>query len=183
MSVEQNKMTIEIADREVIMTRVVNAPRELVFEVWTNAEHLSRWFAPQGFETTAETDPRPGGAFRIVMHATEALPPEFAGDYPMKGIYQEFVPPERIVFTSDLSEHSEKWKEQLFEHCGTRGDDALLSVATVTFDDLGGKTKITVRSRFASNAIRDGYVKTGMNEGWEQTFDRLASLVNDLARQ
>ncbi len=177
MVAEKNEMTVELKDKEVVMQRVINAPRELVFDAFTKAEHLTKWFGPHGFETTATTDPRQGGAFRIVMHATDSLPPEFQGDYPMSGIYIEFDRPKKLVYTNDLSDHSEKWKEELNVKCGTQSDEALKSLATITFEDVGGKTRVTLRSSFASNAIRDGYVKQGMNQGWSETFDRLESFV------
>lgn len=175
----KNEMTLEIRDREAILTRIISAPRELVFDAWTKAEHLSQWFGPHGFTTTAETDPRVGGKFRITMHGTDALGPEFAGqDYPMKGVYKEFVPPERLVYTSDLSEHPEQWKKQIKEACGSPNDvDVLQGVTTVTFEESDGKTKVTIRYTFASEAIRDGYLKTGMKEGWGECLDRLEELV------
>ena len=178
MDTKTNAMQVELADKEVIMRRVINAPPELVFDAFTKAEHLEIWFGPHGFETTARTDPRPGGELRIVMHATDALPPEFRGDYPMSGTYREVLRPSKLVFTNELNEHSEEWKAQLKEKCGTQSDDALKSTATVTFEDLGGKTLVTLRSAFASNAIRDGYIKQGMNEGWGQSFERLESHVS-----
>ena len=170
----KNNMTVELAEKEVIMQRMINAPRELVFDAFTKPEHLTQWFGPNGFETTAETDPREGGAFRIVMHATDALPAEFQGDYPMFGIYKEFKRPEKLVYTNDLSEHSEAWKARLRELCKSLMDrDVLRSVATITFEDKGGKTLVTLRTTFVSNNIRDGFIKTGMNQGWSESFDRL----------
>ncbi|MDP4198095.1 MAG: SRPBCC domain-containing protein [Bacteroidota bacterium] len=173
----QSDFTVTTAPKEVIMTRTFDAPLELVFDAFTLKEHIEKWFGPHGFETTAESDPRPGGAFRIVMHATDALPPEFAGDYPMRGVYKEFVRPERIVWESSLVEHSEEWKAQLKAHCHTKSDDVFSAMATITFEDLGGKTKLTIRSTFASDAIRNGYVETGMNQGWSESLDRLDVLV------
>jgi len=179
----KSDLIVTTAPKEVIMTRMIDAPRELVFDAFTKKEHLEKWFGPHGFNTTAETDPRPGGKFRITMHATDALPPEFAGDYPMKGEYREFRRPERLVFTSDLSEHSEKWKAEIKEACGSQNDDeVLVATATVTFEDVNGKTKVTLRSAFASDAVRDGYVKTGMNEGWEQSFERLEAHLAGLRK-
>ncbi len=175
---QKNKMTVELAENEVIFRRMINAPRELVFDAFTKKEHLEQWFGPNGFETTAETDPREGGAFRIVMHATDALPPEFQGDYPMFGMYEEFTRPEKLVFTNDLSDHSEEWKARLREKCRSLIDrDVLHSVATVTFEDKGDKTLVTLRSRYVSNNIRDGYIEQGMNQGWSQSFDRLEEYV------
>ncbi|GEM_PF-614346 len=170
----KNQMTVEVVDNEVILRRMINAPRELVFDAFTQAEHISEWFGPHGMETTAETDPREGGSFRIVMHATDALPLEFQGDYPMFGTYLEFKRPEKLVWTSDLSEHSESWKSRMRERCKSSMDSEVFrAIATLTLDDVNGKTFVTLRSTFVSNPIRDGYVETGMNQGWSESFDRL----------
>lgn len=171
-------MTVEIAENEVIMTRTFDAPWELVFDAFTQKEHLEQWFGPHGFRTTAETDPRLGGAFRITMHATDALPPEFQGDYPMFGIYTEFKRPEKLVFNNDLSEHSEEWKANLRKRCKSDNDNEVFrGIVTLTFEDKGGKTLVTLRSTFASDNIRDGYVETGMNQGWSESFDRLEAYL------
>ncbi len=74
---KQSDFSVSIAPKEAIMTRIFDAPRELVFDAFTKPEHLEQWFGPHGFRITAETDPRQGGAFRIVMHGTDAQPPEF----------------------------------------------------------------------------------------------------------
>ncbi len=95
----------------------------------------------------------------------------------MTGIYKEFRRPEKIVFTNNLEEHSEQWKVELKKKCGTVSDDALESLATVTFEDVNGKTKVTLHSTFATDAIRDGYIEQGMNEGWRESFNRLAAHV------
>jgi uncharacterized protein YndB with AHSA1/START domain len=165
---------------EVIMTRTIDAPRELVFDAFTKAEHLAKWFGPHGFRTTAESDPKPHGKFRVTMHGTDALPEQFRGDYPVFGEYIEFVRPTKLVYTSHLDDHSEEWKAQLKKDAGIESDEVLRSTATVTFDDASGKTKVTLRATFASNAIRDGYVKTGMNEGWGQMFERLETHMRDI---
>ena len=116
----------------VVVTRTIDAPRELVFDAFTKKEHLEKWFGPHGFRTTAETDPSKGGKYRITMHGTDALPAEFRGDYPMHGEYLEFDRPNKVVFTNNLDEHSEEWKKELMQKCGTTSPEALNSVATVT---------------------------------------------------
>ena len=174
----KNETTVEIAESEIIFRRTINAPRELVFDAFTLPEHLEQWFGPHGFTTTAETDPKPQGKYRIIMHGTDALPAQFRGDYPMHGEYLEFDRPKKIVYTNNLDEHSEEWKAMLREKCKSLLDnDVLISVATVTFEDNGDKTLVTLRSTFASNNIRDGYIEQGMNQGWAQSFDRLEEYV------
>ena len=175
---ESAKLLVETAPREVILSRTIAAPRELVFDAFTKAEHLSKWFGPHHFTATAETDPRPGGKYRLTMHGPDGGPPEMKGPFPMIGEYREFVRPERLVYTHDLVEHPDSWKEWLKNSMAENGDaNPLFSVVTVTFENVEGNTKLTIRTRFESDAIRDGYVKMQMNEGWGQSLEKLETLV------
>jgi uncharacterized protein YndB with AHSA1/START domain len=97
-------MNAELKPLEVILRRIVSAPRELVFRAFTDANMLAKWFGPHGFHTNATSEPHPGGIFRIEMIGPDNVA------YPMTGMYQEVVPNEKIVVTEDLSEHSEEWK-------------------------------------------------------------------------
>ncbi len=175
----KNDFTVTTAPKEIILTRTISAPRELVFDAFTQAEHLSKWFGPRVFRTTAETDPRVGGKFRITMHGTDALPEPFASEhYPMTGEYLEFVRPKRIVYTNDLREHPDSWKSLIQSGIENgKTENFLSSHVTITFDDLGGKTKIVIRTRFDSDAVRDGYVKFQMGEGWSESLDRLEEML------
>ena len=170
---KRNDIQVETAPREVIITRLINAPRELVFDAFTKAEHLRKWFGPHSCEITAETDPRVGGKFRITMHGTAEMPAPFAGlDFPMNGEYTEFVRPERLAYTADLSEHPQQWKDMVIGLMGNAtNEDYLHSRTSVSFEALDGKTILTVRVYFASDAVRDGY--EGMDEGWAQSFEKL----------
>src|ERR1019366_4211753 len=104
----KSDFTITTAPNEVIMTRTINAPRELVFDAYTKAEHLAKWFGPHGFRITAESDLRIGGKYHITMHGTDALPEPYASEqYPMSGEYLEVKRPERLVYTADLHAHPE----------------------------------------------------------------------------
>ncbi len=171
----KNESVVETAPREVIITRTINAPRELVFDAFTKKEHLEKWFGPRGFRVTAETEPRVGGKYHIVMHGTNELPePFWGGDYPMKGEYTEFIRPERIAYTADLSGHPQSWKDMLMSSIPNAEKENYLSgFVTITFEDLGSKTKLSVCSRFDSDAVRDGYMKFQMAEGWELSFQKL----------
>jgi uncharacterized protein YndB with AHSA1/START domain len=107
------------------------------------------------------------------------LPEPYASEeYPMSGEYLEVKRPERLVFTADLHGHPESWQTRIRESIG-KNDTAnfLVSVFTISFDELDGKTKLTVRQKFDSDAIRDGYLKMQMGEGWEQTFDKLEKML------
>ena len=99
------------ADREIVITRVVDAPRELVWQAWTEPGHLGRWRGPRAFTNpTCELDLRPGGAYRLVMRSPDGV------DYPLKGFYREIVAPGRLVLTMDCSEHPDAWHRLVNPH-------------------------------------------------------------------
>jgi uncharacterized protein YndB with AHSA1/START domain len=147
---------VENADREIVIAREVNAPRELVWEAWTNPEHVANWWGPRGFTTTIEKmDVRPGGVWKHVMHGPDGT------NYPNKSVFKEVVKPERIVYS----------------HGGGReGGRGSHFVATWTFDALAAdRTRVTIRMVFASTVERDFVVKEfGAIEGGKQTLERLA---------
>jgi uncharacterized protein YndB with AHSA1/START domain len=130
---------------DLVITRVFNARRQLVFEAWTKAEHVSRWFAPRPFTMPrCEVDFRPGGVFRFVMRAPNGP------DYPFEGAFREIVAPERIVFTGTIH-------------------DGNAAVTTIMFAEHGGKTTVTIHQTytFESEATR------GAKQGWTLTLDQL----------
>jgi uncharacterized protein YndB with AHSA1/START domain len=136
---------------DLLMTRVIDAPRERVFEVWAKREHFTRWFGPKGFTLpTCEMEFRAGGRFRFVMRGPDGK------DYPFDGEYIEIIEPERIVFKGTI--HNEPGHEVR---------------TTVTFSDHEGKTRLTVHQshNFESEATRGG------PEGWKQTLDHLAEYL------
>ncbi len=130
-------------------SRTFDAPRNLVFEAWTKAEHLSRWFTPRPLTTSmCEVDFRPGGVFRLVMRTPDGV------EFPMDARFGEIVVPERIVFTGKI-------------HGGNDVE------TTVIFSDVGGKTTIAVHQTYAfeSDATR------GAPQGWAATLDQLGEVV------
>lgn len=134
--------------RTIATTRVFDAPRQLVFDTWTDPKHISNWWGPRGFTTTTrKMDVRPGGEWLFVMHGPDGT------DYPNEIVYLEVVRPERLVYT--------------------HGPAPVFDV-TVTFEEAGGKTKMTMRSVFASAEIRNQVDEEfGAVEGMHQTLDRL----------
>src|SRR5579862_8822249 len=93
------------ADRELVITRVFDSPRDAVFQAWTEPERLRRWWGPKGFTNpVCEVDVRPGGAIRIHMRAPADAPAPARGDHPMTGVFHEVVVPERLVFTSAVDD-------------------------------------------------------------------------------
>jgi uncharacterized protein YndB with AHSA1/START domain len=142
------------ADRDIVTTRVFNAPRELVFQAWTDPDQLVQWWGPKGFTNTFhEFDMRPGGIWRFVMHGPNGV------DYQNKSVFVEVVNPERIVF-----DHVSGPRFQV----------------VATFAEQAGKTTLTFRMRFESAAECDK-VKAFAVEGNEQNFDRLEAQLAKMA--
>jgi uncharacterized protein YndB with AHSA1/START domain len=172
----KNSPVVELHDREFRITRIFNAPRELVFKAWTDPAHMAQWWGPHHFTNpVCNLDVRPGGSWRIVMRAPDGV------EHPAKGIYQEVVPPQRLVMTIDHSELPEQWHDLVNPTRDKTKPPVLDVLATITFEDLNGKTRQTVQIRFDSNAQRDSLVKIGMREGWSQSLERLDSLVSKSA--
>jgi uncharacterized protein YndB with AHSA1/START domain len=151
---ERDHDATSTADREIVITRVFDAPRDLVYKAWTDPKHVAQWWGPIGFTNTIhEMDVRPGGVWRLMMHGLDGV------DYPNKIAFIEVMKPERLVYT----------------HGGDEGGDPVQFHVTVTFDEQGGKTRLTMRSLFKSAAERDRVVEEyGAIEGGKQTLDRLA---------
>jgi uncharacterized protein YndB with AHSA1/START domain len=149
------------SDLELVLERVVDAPRERLFEGWTNPKLVPLWFAPAPLTTTVhEMDPRPGGAFRVTMRDPGGA------EYPAHGVYLEIVKNERIV-TTDAYDSAWQPSSKPF------------MTAIITFEDAGpGKTKYTARARHWTTADRDAHEKMGFHEGWGQCLDQLVALVN-----
>ena len=141
-------------NREIVITRVFDAPRELVFDAWTDPKHVPHWWGPNGFTITVhEMDVRPGGVWRFIMHGPDGV------DYPNRIVYDEIARPERLVYT----------------HGGESEDDPAQFQTTVTFAEQGAQTRLTMRALFRSAADRDRVVKEyGAIEGGNQTLARLA---------
>jgi uncharacterized protein YndB with AHSA1/START domain len=143
-------------DRQIVLSRFLEAPRERVFEAWTTQEHVERWFGPRGFTLTVdEMDVRPGGTWRFTMHGPDGV------DYPNEIVYAEVSPPEALVYV----------------HGSTDPDDPAFRV-TATFDEFMGNTILTMRMVFATAGDRDLVVdKYGAIEGGNETLDRLSEFL------
>lgn len=151
-------VTAAASDREMVITRLFDAPRELVWEAWTNPELVVKWWGPNGFTTTIqEMNVRPGGAWRHIMHGPDGT------EYPNESIFKEVVKPERISFSHGG---------------GKKGAPEASFDSTWTFSEEGDKTRVTIRMVFESAASRDLIAKTyGALEGGKQTLSRLAELL------
>lgn len=142
------------SDREIVVFRIIEGPRRLVFEAYTDVRHLAHWWGPNGFTTTTHAfEFRPGGVWDFIMHGPDGP------DYPNRIEWREIVPPERIVYLH-----------------GESDDDPRAFVSTVTLVERGGATEVTVRAVFKTKAQRDEVVERyGAIEGGKQTLGRLAA--------
>ena len=177
------------ADRELVITRIFDAPRELVFEAFTDPEHLMKWWGPHGCTViSCEADPRAGGSWCISMRTPRVLP-QFVNRHPVspkagpalsqqspndydvvaqerewiierqRGVYQEIVKPERLVFTYAFEDNAGRPLHQ--------------TVVTVTFADEKGRTKLTLHQAiFESVSARDDHVR-----GWAEALEHLAEYL------
>ena len=138
----------DAAAREIVASRVFDAPCELVWKAWSDPKHIVQWWGPKGFRTTMqEMDFRPGGVWRFILHGPDGT------DYQNKSIYREIVKPQRITYSHVSG--------PLFE-------------ATVTFTAQGDKTRVEVRMAFESAELREKVAKDfGAVEGLHQTLERL----------
>jgi uncharacterized protein YndB with AHSA1/START domain len=161
MDARKNDLT-NTADREIVITRTFDAPRELVWKAWTNPKHLVNWWGPNGFTATIEKmDVRVGGVWKHVMHGPDGT------DYPNKCTFTAIVKPERIEFSHGG---------------GRKGDPAAQFDATWTFEALGKQTKVTMLLLFPSAADRDRVGKEyGAIEGGHQTLQHLADYLPKMA--
>ncbi|MDD2837285.1 MAG: SRPBCC family protein, partial [Methanothrix sp.] len=145
-------------DREIVITRIFDAPRELVFKASTNPDLIPQWWGPKKLTTVVERmDVSPGGAWRFIQRDQDG------NEYVFHGLYQEIVPPDREVHT--------------FEFVGMPGHVIL---ETSTFEEFEGKTKLTVTDLFQTVEDRDGMFNSGMKEGATESMDRLEELLKKL---
>ena len=151
-------LVTEPADRVLKIERVFDAPRSLVFKAWTESEHMARWWGPRGFKSEVlKNELRPGGSYRIHMRGPDGTV------YPMTGVFQEVVEPERLVSTSAALDE--------------KGDPLFEVLNTVTFAEQGGKTKLTLHARVTKTTAKAARYLAGMEQGWSQSLDRLAEEV------
>ena len=143
---------------ELVLTRIFDAPRELVFKAWTDPKIVAQWWGPHRFTNpVCELDARPGGAIRIHMRGPDGTV------YPMTGTYQEIVEPERIVFTSAALDAA--------------GNPMFELLTTVPFAEEGGKTKQILRTRVIKSTPEAPRYLAGMEAGWTQSLERLTAYL------
>ena len=152
-----NSTNVTTAERTLIMERVFDAPREIVFKVWSECKHLAQWWGPKGWTLpVCEIDFRPGGTWLYCMRGP-------AGEESWgKAVYREIVMPERIVYVDAFADADGNVVEGMPQ-----------MLITVEFTELNGKTKITSRTEFASVAELEATLAMGVVEGATETWDRL----------
>jgi uncharacterized protein YndB with AHSA1/START domain len=145
-------------ENSLTLTRIINAPRALVFKAWIDPRHLREWWGPKGFTNPrCDIDVRPGGAIRIDMRGPDGTV------YPMSGEYLEIIAPSRIVFTSAALDKN--------------GKPMFNVLNTIIFEEHNGKTKLILEA-VASNVKPEAAMHiAGMEEGWKQSIDRLEAYV------
>jgi uncharacterized protein YndB with AHSA1/START domain len=147
------------AEHDLVLTRIIDAPREKLYRAWTEPELLKEWFAPRPYTTpVVETDPRTGGNSFIVMRSPDGK------DMPMHGVYLEVVKNERIVFTDAYKKAWEPSEKPFF-------------TGIITFEDLGGgKTRYTARARHWTDEAKAQHEAMGFEQGWGACADQLKAL-------
>ena len=153
----KNTGTLKVSlptEREIVMTRAFDAPRRLVFDALTKPELLKRWFGPRGWSlVVCEADLKVGGAWRWVLRGPDGR------DMGMRGVYQEITPPERLVSTESFDDYPGE------------------SLNTLILSEEDGKTRFTITVRYASQEIRDAVIKSGMEHGAAECYDKLAEML------
>jgi len=149
--------------KELVLTRIFDAPRSLVFKVWTDPKHLAQWWGPHGYTNpVCQVDLRPGGA--LLIHMQDPVLPV----NPMTGVFDEVVEPERLVFTCSAVPDAQ-------------GVPQLQVWTAVAFEDLNGKTRLTMTARVLKASPAMAGALQGMEQGWTESFERLSDvLVNPL---
>lgn len=156
----QNEKT-KSAEKEVTITRILNAPCELVFKAWIDVKQVQQWWGPGNFTNpVCELDAKVGGKIYIEMKAPDGIV------YPMSGIFKEIIPSKKLVF---ISAALDKNGDPLFEISNT-----------ILFEDQNGKTKLTVNARVIKTTPNVEQYLSGMEEGWSQSLVRLENLISKL---
>jgi len=154
--------TNSLVEKRVVITRIFDAPRELMFKVWTDPKHMAEWWGPNGFTNPAcELDLRIGGAIRIDMKGPDGTV------YPMTGVFREIIEPERLVFTAwCVADEDGKFCVEILN--------------TIVFAEHNGKTKLTVQAVVVKSTPEGAGALAGMEPGWTQTLERLDDYLSNL---
>lgn len=167
---ENSKLTSRTEGRDLILEREFNAPRELVFEAFSKAEHLKKWWSPEGWSTpVCEMDFRPGGTWRYCMKCTDESQEEYGMESWGKAVYQEIIEPEKIVQIDSFTDSE-----------GNIAEEMPSTKMTINFIEQDGKTKLISRSEYASAESLQAVLDMGVLEGVTETWGKLANVVEEL---
>jgi uncharacterized protein YndB with AHSA1/START domain len=156
---ESAKATTTIEGRDLIVTRLIHAPREKVYQAWTDPSLITQWFTPPPWKTTrAEFDLRPGGTTLVVMCSPDGK------ESPNRGVFLEVIPNQRLVFTNA---YTSAWEPS----------EKPFMTVILTFDDESGSTRYTARVRHWTIADREAHEAMGFHQGWAIATEQLAALV------
>ena len=165
MTARKSNPAAEPAEQELVITRVFDAPRELVFKTWTEPEHFVHWWGPKGFTTPhCKIDPRPGGVWHCCMRSTDGK------DIWCGGVYREIVVPERIVCTDCFTDEKGNVVDPAVYGMPEAPKEMLL---TVTLTEKNGRTTLTVKHSLPLWLAE----RMGAPQGWNSSFDRLAEYL------
>jgi uncharacterized protein YndB with AHSA1/START domain len=166
-----NKMIIKAEGNVLTLERVFDAPRELVFKVFSEAEHLKHWWGPRGWTlTVCNVDFRPGGVWHYCMKCIDEKQVDFFGFESWgKAVYKEIVEPEKVIFVDYFSDAD-----------GNEAEGMPSSHITMTLVELEGKTKIISRAQYASAEALKNVMEMGMEQGITETWDRLEEHLQSL---
>lgn len=158
-------------EKVLVLERIFDAPRDLVFRVFSEAEHLKRWWGPKGWELpVCNVDFRPGGVWHYCMKCVDKNQGDFYGMESWgKGVYQEIVAPESIVYNDYFSDAEGNINESLPS-----------TLVRLEFIDLGGKTKLVNRAEYVSAEALKTVMDMGMLQGITETWNRLGELLESL---
>ncbi len=168
--ITKNNPSVKSAEQELIITRIFDAPRDLVWKAWTDPEHVMRWWGPKNFTSpVSKIDLRVGGKYLNCMRG--AGPDGVVRDYWSTGVYREIVPQKKLVLTDSFAD--EKGNVVSASHYGMEGDWPLELLIMVTIDETGGKTTMTLRHE----GMPAGQNRELAEAGWNESFDKLAEYL------
>ncbi|MET3699804.1 uncharacterized protein YndB with AHSA1/START domain [Bacillus oleivorans] len=166
-----SNLTVQVEGRDLIMERVFDAPRDLLFKVYSEPEHLENWWGPQGWQTkNKKFEFKPGGVWHYCMTCMDRNQGEFYGQESWgKGTYQEIIEPEKIVYIDQFSDEEGNVPENMPE-----------MLISLTFVEQGAKTKLIIRTQFASAEELQKVLDMGVVQGFESQIERLDELLKEI---
>ncbi|HEY9678941.1 MAG TPA: SRPBCC domain-containing protein [Drouetiella sp.] len=154
-----------------IIEKTFDFPVEKVFDAFINKEKLAKWWGPHEFTNPkCEVDARPGGIYKIVMRGPDGV------EFPCVGEFKTIDPPRKLIYTIDVNEHPPEWHQAVNQARGvnTKMEEMIFEIL---FDDLNGKTKVSVKASFGDKRDYEALLKIGMKGGWGQSFEKLEALL------